>query len=166
MKRRIPHLILLSCLFIVQALLSPPSYSQSPSSITESDIHAMINGMDKAARKGNVAGMIAHFAPDIKITMTVLNPGSNKEQVGTLTKDQYAFNARNNMRRKLSYHVERKNTRIKIYDDQTAMVTGEIYETIKFRQGTLRAASSGVMFVSLRNGKLVITAMEARMRVY
>jgi hypothetical protein len=46
------------------------------------------------------------------------------------------------------------------------MVTGETYESFKFREGTLRAASSGVMYVSLRNGKLVITAMEARMRVY
>jgi hypothetical protein len=158
--------MLFFCLLIVLPLLSVPAYSQSLTSITESDIHAMMNGMDKAARKGNVAGMIAYFAPDIKITMRVLNPGSDKEEVGTLTKDQFAFNARNNMRRKLSYHLERKNTRIKIYDDQTAMVTGEVYETFKFREGTMRAASSGEMFVSLRNGKLVITAMEARMRVY
>ena len=164
MKPRIHHLILLSCLVIV--LLSAPSYSQTLTSITESDIHAMMNEMDRAARKRNVAGMIAYFAPDIKITMTVLNPGSDKEQVGTLTKDQYAFNARTNMRRAISYHFERKTTRIKIYDAQTATVTGEIYETLKFRQGIFRAASSGVMYVSLRNGKLVITAMEGRMRVY
>jgi hypothetical protein len=166
MKRRIHHLIRLSCLLIVLLLLSGPAYSQSLTRITESDIQAMIAGMDKAARKGNVAGMIAYFAPDIKITMRVLNPGSDKEQVGTLTKDQYAFNARNNMRRKLAYYIERKNTRIKIYDEQTATVTGDLYETLKFRGGTLRMASSGVAYISLRDGKLVITAMEARMRVY
>ena len=166
MKRPIHHLILWACLVIVLPLVSAPSYSQSLTSITESDIQAMMNAMDKAARKGNVAGMIAYFAPDIKITMRVLNPGRDKEEVGTLTKDQFAFNARNNMRRKISYQFERKNTRIKIYDAQTAMVTGEIYETFKFREGTLRAASSGEMYVSLRDGKLVITSMEARMRVY
>jgi hypothetical protein len=166
MKRRIHQLSLLSLLLLVLPLLSAPAYSQSLTSITESDIQAMIASMDKAARKGNVAGMIAYFAPDIKITMRVLNPGSDKEQVGTLTKEQFEFNARNNMRRKLAYSFVRKNTRIKIYDAETAMVTGEIYETFKFRQGTLRAASSGVSFISLRDGKLVITAMEARMRVY
>ena len=166
MKPRIHYLILFSCLLVVLPVMSAPCYSQSLTSITENDIHAMINAMDRAARKGNVAGMIAPFAPDIKIKMSVLNPGSDKEQEGTLTKDEFAFNARRNMRRKLSYHLERKNTRIKIYDDHTAMVTTEVYETFKFPEGTLRAASSAVSYVSLRDGKLVITAIEARMRVY
>jgi hypothetical protein len=60
----------------------------------------------------------------------------------------------------------RKNTRIKIYDEQTAMVTSDIYETLKIREGTIRAASSEVAFISLRNGKLVITGIEARVRFY
>lgn len=166
MKQRIHYLITLTYLILLLPLMSDTSYSQSLTSITESDIHAMLNSMDRAARKGNVEGVIAYYAPDIKITMRVLNPGSDKEQIGTLTKDEFAFNARNNMRRKLSYRFERKNTRIKIYDAETAMVTADIYETFKFREGTLRAASSGASYISLRNGKLVITAIEARMRVY
>lgn len=162
MKQR----ILFACLLVVLPVMSAPSYSQSLTSITESDIHAMLNRLDRAARKGDVDGMIAPLASDIKIKMTVLNPGSDKEQEGTLTKDEYASNARRNMRRKLSYHFERKNTRIKIYDEQTAMVTAESYETFKFPEGRFRAATSAVAWVSLRDGKLVITAIEARMRVY
>ena len=166
MKPRIHYLILLSCLLVALPLMAETGYSQSLTSITESDIQAMLDGVDRAARKGNVAGTIAPLAPDIKIKMTMSKAGSDKEVVGTITRDQYAFNFRQNMRRKLAYYYERKNTRIKIYDGQTAMVTSDIYETLKLRQGTIRAASSEVAFINLRNGKLVITGVEARVRFY
>ena len=166
MKVRIQYLILFTCLLLVSPLTPSPTYSQSLTSITESDINAMLNGIERAAKKSNVAGMIAPFAPDIKIKLSMLNPGSDTEQQATLTKDQFAFNARKNMRRKLAYNFERKNTRIKIYDDQTAMVTYDLYEAFKFREGTVRSSSSEVLFVGLRDGKLVITALESRIRVY
>jgi hypothetical protein len=166
MKLRIHYLMLCSCLLVVLPLTSAPGYSQTPTAITESDVHAMLDGIDRAARKGNVAGIIAPLAADIKIKMTVLNPANKKEVVGVLNKDQYEYNLRQNMRRRLAYHFERKNTRIKIYDPQTAMVTADVYETLKMRQGTIRGASSEVVFINLRNGKLVITAMEARVRLY
>lgn len=166
MKLRTHHLILFFSLMVVLPLTAQPAYSQSLTAITESDIQAMVASVDKAARKGNVAGMIAPFAPDIRIKMTVVNPKNNKEKVGTLTKEQFAFNARQTFRRKLAYDFERKNMRIKIYDAETAMVSSEIYETIKLPQGTIRGASSEYVFVKLREGKLVITGIEARMRVY
>jgi hypothetical protein len=166
MKLRIHYLILFSCLLVMLPLTSGSSYAQSLTAITESDIQAMMSGMERAARKGNVAGIIAPFAPDIKIKLSVLNPGSDKEQEATLTKEQFAFNARRNLRRKLSYQFERKNTRIKIYDAETAMATYDVYETFRFPEGTLRSASSEVLYVSLHDGKLVITGMETRMRVY
>lgn len=162
MKLRIHYLVLLSCLLMV---LSGPVYSQSLTSITESDIQAMVDGMDKATRKGNVAGMIAPFASDIKIKMTITNPRSDKEMVATINKDQYAFNARQVLRRRLAYHFERKNTRIKIYDNQTATVMSELYETLKLKEGTIRGSSSEVLYVSLRDGKLVITSSETRTRL-
>ena len=166
MKLRIHNLILLCCLFAVLPSMSSHAYSQSLTALTESDIQTMLDGMDSAARKRNVAGMIAPLASDIKIKMSMLDPRSNKEVVSTLTKDQYAYNLRQNFRRKLAYRFDRKNTKIKIYNDQLAMVTSELYETIKMREGTIRAASSEVMYVSLRDGKLVITASEGRTRFY
>ncbi len=164
MKPRIHSLILLSC--FVAFLISEPSYSQSLTSITETDIHAMINAMDKAARKRNIAGMLAPLAPDSKIKVRLVDPKSNKEVVATYTKEQFAHNARLAMRRTISYTLERKNIRIKIYDATTATVMSDLYETFKLRQGTLRASSSEVMYVSLRDGKLVITSSEMRSRIY
>ena len=163
MKLRVHYLILLSCLLMV---LPVPSYSQSLTSITESDVQAMLDGMDKATTKGNVAGMIAPFASDIKIKMTVVNPKTNKEMEATITKEQYATNARRILGRKISYQFERKNTRIKIYNEQLAEVTSEVYEMFKMREGTIRGASSEVLYVTLRDGKLLITSAEVRLRVY
>lgn len=164
--KRIHYVILFCCLLVMLPLTSSPAYSQSLTAITESDIQAMLNAMDRAARKGNVTGMMAPLASDVKIKLSILNKGSDKEQEGILTKEQYEFNARTNMRRKLSYQFERKNTRIKIYNEQLATVTSEVYEVFKMREGTIRGASSEVLYVTLRDGKLVITAVEARLRVY
>ena len=166
MKPRIHYLILLSCLIVALPWIAEPSYSQSLTSITESNILAMLNAADKAARKRNVAGMIAPMAPDCKIKMTVVDPKSDKEVVATVTKEQFAHNARLLMRRAVSYQLERKNVRIKIYDATTATVTSELYETYKLRQGTLRASSTDVLYVSLRDGKVVITSNEMRTRFY
>ena len=166
MKSRIHCFLMLSCLMVLLPLSAEPSYSQSLTSITEGDIHAMINAMDKAARKRNIAGMLAPLAPDCKIKVSLVNPKSDKEAVAIFTKEQFAHNARLAMRRTISYTLERKNTRIKIYDATTATVTSDLYETFKMRQGTLRASSSEVMYVSLRNGKLVITSSETRSRLY
>jgi hypothetical protein len=166
MKVHTACLFLFSCLILLAPLTVGSAKAQALTAITEKDIEAMLTGAESAARKRNVAGVIASFAPDIKIKVSVLNPGSNKEQEATLTKEQFAFNARQNMRRTRSYQLERKNTRIKIYDPETAMVSYELYETFKLREGTMRTSSSEVLYVSLRKGKLVITEIETRMRVY
>lgn len=166
MKRRVHFLTLLSCLIVVLPSMAEPSYSQTLTSITESDVQALINAMDKAARKGNAAGILSHFAPDAKVKITLMNPGAGKEVVQTLDKEQYAFGLRQVLRRKISYQLVRKNVRIKIYDAETATVTSELYETFKFREGTVRSSSSDVVYVNLRNGKLVITGTEARARFY
>lgn len=126
----------------------------------------MLNAMDKAARKRNLAGMMAPWADDIKLKLTVVNKGSEQESTIYFTKEEFAFHARQLMRRTLSYQLERKNTRIKIYEDATATVTYEMYETFKFRQGTVRSSSRDEMFVSLRDGKLVITSIATRTRFY
>ena len=157
------RLILVLCLLVV---LPATADAQSLTSITESDVHAMLDGIDKAAKKGNVAGVIAPFAPDIKIKIYLTKPKSNREVGTLLTKAQFAAGLRLTFRRRLSYQYERRNTRVKIYDEQTAMTTSEIYETIKLPDGTVRAASSEVAYISLRNGKLVITEIEGRIRMY
>jgi hypothetical protein len=71
------------------------------------------------------------------------------------------------MRRRLAYTLVRKNTRFKIYEDgKTATVTSDIYETLTLREGALRAVSSEVATVNLRNGRLLFTSIETRTCLY
>lgn len=167
MTLRSLYLVPLACLLLILPGMSGAAYSQSQPAITESDVLELVNTVDRASRKGNVPGMIAPLARDVKIKLTVSAPGSDQEHVLHLTKGQYALHTRQAMRRRLAYHLERKNTRIKIYDDnKTAMVSGDIYETLTIRQGTLRAVSSEVAILNLRNGKLLVTSIDWRMRIY
>ena len=164
MKPRLFSSLLFCCLLLVFA---GNSFAQSQEVITESDVMALINSVDKAARKGNVAAVVAPLASDIKIKVSVSAPGSDKEQVGTFTKEQFTYNIRQALRRRLSYTLDRKNVRVKIYDDnKTAMVTSDLYETLKMAQGTLRTVASETLIVTLRNGKLVIISDESRVRFY
>jgi len=170
-KLRFFYSILLSWLLLALPVMSDTAHSQSQSqsqdAITESKVLAILNSVDRASRKGNIAGIVAPLANDVKIKLIVSSPASAKEQVFNLTREQYASLTRRGMSRRLAYQLERKNTLVKIYDDgKTATVTCDLYETLTIRQGTLRAVSSEVAILSLRNGKLVITSLEARTRFY
>ena len=164
MKFRLLSSMLFCCLLFV---LSGNVFAQSKDSITESDVMAFIDSIDKASRKGNVAAIVAPLANDVKIKASISTPGSDKEQTLTLTKEQYTYHTRRGLRRRLAYTLERKNTRLKMYDDnKTAMVTSDLYETLTIAQGKLRSVSSETLIVTLRNGKLVVTSIDARMRFY
>ena len=164
MELRLFSSMLFCCLLFVLPGLSA---AQSQDVVTESDVMALLNSVDKAARKGSVAGMVAPLASDVKIKMTLSAPGGSKEQVLNLNKQQFTYHTRRGLRRRLAYTLDRKNTRVKIYDDnKTAMVTSDLYETMTIAQGTLRAVSSETAILTLRNGKLVVISIDARLRFY
>jgi len=157
--------VLFCCLLLVFS--SGSSFAQSPDAITESDVMAFIDSMDKAARKKNLAPIVAALADDVKIKLVISAQGSDKEEVLNLNKEQWTYYTRRGLRRRLAYTLERKNTRMKMYDDKkTAMVTSDLYETMTVAQGKLRAVSSETAIVTLRNGKLVIISLETRARFY
>jgi hypothetical protein len=161
-----PRLIfsLFCCLLLV---FSGSSFAQSQDVITESDVLALMNSVDKATRKKNLAGMIAPLASDVKIKLAVSAPGSDKEQVVNLNKEQFTNVTRRTLRQRFTYTMDRKNTRVKLYDDnKTAMVTSDLYETVTVAQAKLRAVSSETAIVTLRDGKLVFISIESRMRIY
>ena len=147
-------------------LLVTRVYSQEPATLSEKDIRAMLDQSDRAAEKGNVTRMMAPVAKDVKIKLAITTPQSNGEQVGYLTREKLESNFRQNMRVRRSYKIVRKNVKIKIYDDNTAMVESELYETFTTRQGSIRSSASEVLFVSLKDGKVMIDNIDVRMRVY
>jgi len=165
LKLRFLPSVLFCCLLLVSS--SGSSFAQSPDAITESDVMAFIDSMDKAARKKNLAPIVAALADDVKIKLVISAQGSDKEEALNLNKEQWTYYTRRGLRRRLAYTLERKNTRMKMYDDKkTAMVTSDLYETMTVAQGKLRAVSSETAIVTLRNGKLVIISLETRARFY
>lgn len=126
-----------------------------------------MNSVDRATRKKNLAGMIAPLASDVKIKLAVSASGSDKEQVVNLNKEQFTDVTRRTLRLRFTYTLDRKNTRVRIYDDnKTAMVTSDLYETVTTARGKLRAVSSETAVLTLRDGKLVFISIESRMRFY
>lgn len=163
MKLRLLSSMLFCCLLV----LPGNGFAQPQEAITESDVMAFIDSIDRASRKGSVAAMVAPLANDVKIKVAVSTPGSDKEQTLTFTKEQYAYHTKRGLRRRLAYTLERKNTRLKLYDDhKTAMVTSDLYETLTIAQGKLRSVSSETLIITLRNGKFVVTSIDTRMRFY
>ena len=151
----------------IAGLMLGNSFAQTQEVITEASVMAILTSMDKAAKKANIAGMIAPLASDVKIKIAVSAPDSDKEQVVHLTKEEYATNTRQLMRRRFKYTVERKNVKVKIYNDsKTAIVTNDVYETMTIAQVTVRAVSSETSIFNIRNGKILITSTESRTRFY
>lgn len=55
MTPRYLNSILVSCLLLGLAVTAGTAYSQTQETITESDVNAMLNAVDRASRKGNIA---------------------------------------------------------------------------------------------------------------
>ena len=166
MKRHLHYFIVSGCALVLLPLLASSVYSQPLTTLTEDDVRAMLNQWERAARKRDVAGIMAPLAKDVKLKIAITTPQSNGEQSGYMTREQYEFNVRHNVRVIRSYKLERKNLKIKIYEDNTAMVESELYETFITRYGTLRASSSEVLFVGLKDGKVVVNSVDSRGRMY
>ena len=85
LKLRFRSSALFCCLLLVCS--SGSSFAQSPDAITESDVMAFLDSIDKAARKKNLAPLVAALADDVKIKVIVTAQGSDKEQVVNLNKE-------------------------------------------------------------------------------
>lgn len=166
MKLLSRYSILLSCLLLALPVMSGSSYAQSTDAITESKVLAMLDSVDKATKKGNVAGIIGILAKDVKITMNFSSPDGKEHQL-TFNKEQYASSARQGIRRRIAYEYYRNNTRMTISKDRkTAMVMSDVYETLTLPEGTFRGATAEIAILNLRDGKILVTSIEAIVRFY
>ena len=170
MKVRLPLSVLLSCLILALPSMSSVSYpqtrnAQTQTSITESNLLAITNSIDKAAGNRNIAGIVGPMAKDVKIKLIIVNAG--REQELNFDRAQYAYYTRRGMQKRIAYQCDRKNVRVKISSDaKSATVTDDLYETLTIPQGALRAVTAETTIFNLRNGRILITSVEGRMRLY
>jgi hypothetical protein len=152
------------------------AYPQTPSTITEQQVIDILNSMDRAARRKNIAGMIAPLADDVKIRVTLTTSRSDQSKVLSFTKEEYAYQAKmafkvlyrteTFLNLRFKYALERKNVRVKFYDEgKTALVTSELYERFSAPKVVVHAVSSESSYLILRDGKLLFTSIETSTRV-
>ena len=160
-----PLRILLPCLLLVLPVMSRAVLAQTTEAITEDKMMAIVDSVDRASRRGNLAGLTAPLAKDVKIKWTFTTAANPREQVLYFNRAQFVVHTREGLRKRVAYTLERRSTRVKIYDDgKSAAVIEEVYEAVTVPQGTLRGITSSVTTYSLRGGKILATSIDAKTR--
>lgn len=163
MKPRLVLYAFLSCLLLGLAQ-SGGARAQAQDSLTESQIMAIVNAADKAAKNKDINGVTANMAKDIQIKFIVDGPSP---QEMSLNLEKYIFHTKRAFSKRVAYTYDRRNTRVAISKDgQTATVNSTVYESYTTAQGTLRGVTSEVAVIKLRQGKPVVTYLAGRTRFY
>jgi len=153
--------------FIVCLICVSNVRPQSPTTTTEQQVINILNSMDRAARRKDVAGMMAPLADDVRIRLTVSASNSNEKKVLFFTKDEYAQQTKMAFKIRFKYALERKNIKVEIYDEgKAALVTSELYESISTARLVIRTATSETLYLTERDGKLLVTSVDSNSRLY
>lgn len=154
----------LFCLLPGLAPMSGTCHAQAQNSITENKILAILESTDKAAKNKNVDGIVAHMAKDIQIKLILDGPANDQEI--NLDLEKYIFHTRRGFRKRIAYEYDRQNTRVTISKDgKTAMVTADLYETLTIAEGTIQSVTAEIAIFKLRDGKILITSLEGKLRL-
>jgi len=162
MNYRKAALTVIICLVCV--LLARP---QSPTTTTEQQVINILNSMDRAARRRDVAGMMAPLADDVKIRLTVSASNSNEKKVLSFTKEEYVHYTKIAFKGRFKYALERKNIKVQVYDDgKAALVTSALYESISTSRVVVRMVTSESLYLTESDGRLLVRSMESDSRLY
>ena len=154
---------ILTCALVALCFLSSACSSKPKGTITEQQVRAFLEELDKAANNKDVDAVIAAMSEDYQIKMTV--EGFGPTQVMTLDRDQYRDYSKQAFSAVSDYDYRRGDTVIKVEPDgQSAYVADETFETTTIGGRTIKTVSRGSSILTLENGKLVISRTEALAR--
>lgn len=150
----------LSCALIALCFLSSACSSKQTGAITEQQVSAFLDEMDKAARNKDVDAIVANLSEDAQFKLTI--EGFGPTQTLTFNRDQYRDYSKQGFSVVSNYEYRRGETVIKVEPDgQSAFVADETFETTTIGGQTLRTVARGTSILKLENGKLVIARSEA-----
>jgi ketosteroid isomerase-like protein len=151
---------ILSCaLLVALCFLSSACSSKQTGPITEQQVRAFLEEMDKAANKRDVDAVIDAMSEDVELKMTI--EGFGPTQIVTLNRNQYRDYSKQALGAVRDYDYRRGETVIKIESDgQSAFVADETFETMTIGGRTIKTVSRGTSILKLENGKLVIARSE------
>jgi hypothetical protein len=154
-----------TCALIALCFLSSACAKKPKGVITEQQVSAFLEAMDKAAQNNDLDAIIAGMSEDVRLKITL--EGFGPTQTLTFDREQYRAHAVQSLGMTDFYDYRRGETVIKIEPGgHSAIVAAETYETSTIGNQTIGAVSRVTSILEMEDGKLVITRSEAVARPY
>ena len=141
---------------IALCFLSSACTKKQQGVITEQQVNALMEEMDRAANNNDVEAIMALLSEDVRLSVTV--EGFGQSQNLTFDREQYRAHLKQSLGMTNFYDYKRGYTVVKVEPDgQSAFVNAEITETAKIGDQTIGTVSIENSTLELEDGKLVIT---------
>lgn len=152
-------LLILVCI----ACLGCKKPSSEYTEITENDVLAIMNEVEKATLTKDIDGVIRHLAPFVVINVTLPpNDSTFLPQQSQLSRDQYAAELKTVFAH-LTYHeYRRENDTITISDDKrSARTETDVVEVITMYGKQIRTTTHEIAVLEIIDGKILVTGIDA-----
>jgi ketosteroid isomerase-like protein len=150
----------LACALIALCFLSSGCAKKEKGFITEQQVNALMEEIERAANNKDVDAIIALMSKDVQLKITV--EGFGPPQTMTLDREQYRTQSKQSLGMTDVYNYRRGETVINVEPDgQSAVVVADVYETTTLGKQTIGTVSRETSILGLEDGKLVITRGEA-----
>lgn len=150
----------LACALIALCLLASGCAKKQKSFITEQQVKAFLEEMDRAVNKNDVDAILAMMSEDVRLYVTTEGFGPTQDL--TFDREQYRTHHKQSLGMTGIYDYKRGYTAIKIEPDgQSAIVVAEVFKTADIGEQTIGSVSKQTSTLELKDGKLVITRSAA-----
>jgi ketosteroid isomerase-like protein len=152
----------LSCALVALCFFSGACAKKQKGVITEQQVNAFMEEMDKAANNNDVEAVVAMMSEDVQLSLTI--EGFGPTQNMTFDREQYRAYSKQTMAMTDFYDYKRGYTVVKVEPDGlSAFVAAEITETSTIGEQTVGGVSRQTSTLEMVDGKLVITRSAAVM---
>ena len=163
MRLRYSLVVTLAAMIIGAGLLSGGCAAKRKEVITEQQVLALLDDIDKASNKMNVDQIYNCMAENIQIKMTIT--GFGPTQKFTFNRDQYRDYAKKAFSAVNSYSYTRRNTKVTITsDNRNALATDQVYETTQVGNRALLTVTDETATFTVKDGKVIMTSLEGTAR--
>jgi hypothetical protein len=160
-KRYLKHAALLLLVLAAVANISGCKESSPQfTTVTENDVVAIIDEVERVTLAKDINGVIKHLAPFVIINLSMETPfGIQRVQ---MSRDQYKEELQK-LFSKASHHEYRyENVKITVSDDsRSAVVESDVIERIVMEGKDIRTKTHERTVIEIIDGKLLVTSLDA-----
>jgi hypothetical protein len=160
MKQRIFFLLILAAIAGISGCKeSSPHYTM----ITEKDVMAIMNEVERATLAKDLDGVIKHLAPFVVINVSMTSPESTfVPQWVQLSRDQYKEELKKTFPKLTRHEYRRENDMITISDDKrSALAETDVIEVLGIDGKETRTTTHEKTVLEIIDGKLLVTQLDA-----